>query len=262
MEEQEESTDNTQELEASILLNEVEPEITTETESVVQRWRKGLETLVILYEIYQPRTSWFTLRIFIFFTVTNIVCYWLALSTAFPSLLVSYKAHEYFWLQIPVGFMGASFDTASFFITIWIAKNALSSTKTWTFILHLSLDLVIAFLATMWVVLVFIVSGWAMSYILGNPEQLSDRSSVYQGRLLQALLHPFENIRNIYFGLIMGISAALPSCIHFALFVRASISQLSNRNSIKSPLEEKEEIHEDLEENTHTEMSDDLIEPT
>lgn len=262
MEEQEESTDIALGPEDSILLSDMEPECTSESESVVQRWRKGLETLVILYEIYQPRTSWFTLRIFVFFTMTNIVCYWLALSTAFPSLLVSYKAHEYFWLQIPVGFMGASFDTASFFITIWIAKNALSSTKTWTFILHLSLDLVIAFLATMWVVLVFIVSGWAMSYILGNPEQLSDRSSVYQGRLLQALLHPFENIRNIYFGLIMGISAALPSCIHFALFVRASISQLSKSDSTKYPLEDTEEGYEESEENTHTEMSAESKEPT
>ena len=146
MEEPEELANTEPETEVSTPLY-TEPEITDDSQSVVQRWRKGLETLVLLYDIYRPRTSWFTLRIFVFFTLTNIVCYWLALATAFPFLLVSHKANEYFWLQIPVGFMGASFDTASFFITIWIAKNALSSTKTWTFILHLSLDLVIAFLA-------------------------------------------------------------------------------------------------------------------
>ena len=230
-----------------------------EPESVVHRWRRGLETLVLLYEIYQPRTSWFTFRIFLFFTLTNIVCYWLALSTAFPFLLVSYKAPEYFWLQIPVGLMGASFDTASFFITIWIAKNALSSTKTWTFVLHLSLDLVIAFLATMWVVFVFIVSGWVMSYLLGNPEHLADRSSIYQGRLSQALLYPFENIRNIYFGLVMGFSAALPSCIHFILFVRATLSSWFEKEPRGEDIqEEPEDVHEQLQDGPHTEM---LVEP-
>lgn len=205
----------------------------TQMLSVVRRWRDGLEILVLLYEIYRPRTSRFTLRIFCFFVCTNIFCYWLALSTAFPYLLVSYKANEYFWMQIPVGILGASFDTASFFITVWIAKNAINSTKNWIFALHLSLDLVIAFLATMWVVLVFVVSGWAMSYILGNPEQLSSRSNVYHGRLLQALLFPFENIRNIYFGLIMGISAALPSCVHFLLFLRATISLWFSTSAIE-----------------------------
>ena len=36
---------------------------------------------------------------------------------------------------------------------------------------------------------------------LGSPEVLGERGSIYQGRLLQALLHPFENMRNIYFGM-------------------------------------------------------------
>ena len=263
MEEQKELTDTDVESTVCDTPSDKELETAVDSHSVVGRWRKGLETLVILYEIYRPRTSWFTLRIFAFFTLTNIVCYWMALSTAFPSLLVSYKANEYFWLQIPVGFMGASFDTASFFITIWIAKNALSSTKTWTFILHLSLDLVIAFLATMWVVLVFIVSGWVMSYILGNPEQLSDRSNVYHGRLLQALLYPFENIRNIYFGLIMGFSAALPSCIHFLLFVRASVISWFPKRSIEEPNnEEVEDVYEESHDDSHTEMLVETTDPT
>ena len=257
VEEPEESTT----LEEETVLENEEPIQSSHLQSVVQRWRKGLETLVLLYEIYKPRTSWFTLRVFVFFTCTNIFCYWLALSTAFPSLLVSYKAKEYFWLQLPVGLLGASFDTASFFITVWIAKNALNSKKTWTFILHLSLDLVIAFLATMWVVLVFIVSGWVMSYILGNPEQLSDRSYVYQGRLLQALLYPFENIRNIYFGLIMGFSAALPSCIHFLLFVRASILSWLPQ-TVEEETHQEPEIDEETPEDSHTEMLGEQVNPT
>lgn len=214
-----------------------------EASSIMNLWRKGLETLVLLYEIYRPRTRFFTLRLFMFFVVLNVFCYWLAISTAFPFLLVSHKAQEYFWMQIPVGCMGAFFDTASFFVTLWIARNALKSKKTWMFIFHLSLDLCIAFLATMWVVFVFIVSGWILSYLLGNPEELSERSVVYQGRLLEALLHPFEHVRNIYFGVMMGFSAGLPSFIHLFLFVQACFSFLFQRTQgipaeLESVLEE------------------------
>ena len=115
----------------------------------------------------------------------------------------------------------------------------------------------------MWVVLVFVVSGWAMSYILGSPEQLSDRSSVYQGRLLQALLNPFGNIRNIYFGLIMGISAALPSCIHFLLFVRASFLSLLPKRSLRESVQEDDnDLCEESQDNAHTEMLAESSNPT
>lgn len=214
----------------------MEPEKTEEyqdiqSKNVMYQWRKSLESLLILYEIYRPIQKYFILKLFCFFILLNVLCYWLAISTAFPFLLVSPKAHEYVLLQFPVGVLGATFDTLSFFATVWIARNALRTVHTWQFVLHLSLDMLIAFLATMWVILVFVVSGWGISYFLGSPEILGERSSIYQGRLLQALLHPFENMRNIYFGMIMGFSAGLPSFLHVLLFFRALFYLSFNRRT-------------------------------
>ena len=215
-------------------LENLEMKISSEKEDklpigVMFQWRKSLENLLLLYEIYRPNQRFFVLKLFVFFVVVNVICYWIAIGTAFPFLLVSPKANEYVLLQFPVGIMGATFDTLSFFATVWIARNALNSIYTWQFVLHLSLDLFIAFLATMWVVLVFVLSGWALSFLLGNPEVLGERSSIYQGRLLQALLHPFQNMRNIYFGLTMGFSAGLPSFVHVLLFGKAVLHQMKRK---------------------------------
>ncbi|MBM75844.1 MAG: hypothetical protein CMK59_10625 [Proteobacteria bacterium] len=193
--------------------------------NIVNEWRSSLKLLVDRYEAYRPREKYFAIRLFIFFIALNVLCYWLGILTAFPYLMIQ-KPVEYLLLQIPVGLLGASFDSLSFFITVWIAKNAINSHQTWKFLIHLSLDLVIAFLATMWVVLVFIISGWALSFFLGTPEVLGERSGIYQDRLTQALLNPLSNLRNIYFGAIMGISAGLPSFMHLYMFVHSMIKQL------------------------------------
>ena len=37
-----------------------------------------------------------------------------------------------------------------------------------------------------------------------------------------ALKNPSQNIQNIYFGLIMGISAMLPTMVHFIMFLKSS----------------------------------------
>mgnify|MGYP000503822338 CR=1 FL=1 len=50
-------------------------------------------------------------------------------------------------------------------------------------------------------------------------NELCDGAREQAFRLLQALLHPFENMRNIYFGLMMGFSAGLPSFVHIFLFI-------------------------------------------
>ena len=58
-----------------------------------------------------------------------------------------------------------------------------------------------------------------------SPEQLSERGVKYTNRAVQAIKDPtgLENAKNIYFGLIMGVSAALPSCsISFSSFPRFS----------------------------------------
>ena len=132
----------------------------------------------------------------------------------------THEASHYVKLQIPVGFLGALFDSLSFFVTIWIIKRALAASKTSEYIFHLSLDLVIAFLATMWVLLVFTFGGWMISLWENIPEQLGDRGVKYTNRAVQAIQDPTgrENIKNIYFGIIMGVSAALPTSLHIFMF--------------------------------------------
>jgi hypothetical protein len=44
---------------------------------------------------------------------------------------------------------------------------------------------------------------------------------------MQAIQDPTgqENAKNIYFGLIMGISAALPTCLHLGLFISSIVQK-------------------------------------
>jgi hypothetical protein len=100
-------------------------------------WRKSLETLVLLYEIYRLLQRYFWVQIGCFFIVLTLFCYWLANSTLFTLLLVSPKTYEYFLLQVLVGILGATFDTISLFITIWIARNTLNSKSMWPFFIAL-----------------------------------------------------------------------------------------------------------------------------
>ena len=135
--------------------------------------------------------------------------------TAYPDEFLKEKAH-YFLVQFPVGFLGALFDSLSFFVTIFIAKKALKSTSTSSYLAHLSVDLIIAIIATWWVLLVFSISGWLVSIVQQTPESLAQRSYVYEQRLMQAVKDPtaMQNLKNIYFGTIMGISAMLPTFTH------------------------------------------------
>ena len=90
------------------------------------------------------------------------------------------------------------------------------------YIFHLSLDLVIAALATLWVLFVFIVGGWLISLWKESTEHLVERGSTYTNRAAQALQEPTgdQKLRNIYFGLIMGVSTALPTfTFNFAYLV-------------------------------------------
>ena len=126
-----------------------------------------------------------------------------------------------------------------FFVTIWIIKRALASSKTSEYIFHLSLDLVIAILATLWVLFVFSFGGWIISIWESAPEELIERGNKYTTRAVQALKDPTgrENAKNIYFGLIMGVSAALPtsftSSFSFPRFfrtVKTNLSQPKKKN--------------------------------
>ena len=57
------------------------------------------------------------------------------------------------------------------------------------------------------------------------PEELADRGTKYTNRAIQAIQDPTgrENAKNIYFGLIMGVSAALPTFLHLGLFISSAL---------------------------------------
>ena len=188
---------------------------------IIATWRDSLHTILDIYERKRGSIKIFFPLLFLFFVALNIACYWWAIYTAFPFYMQTHEASHYVKLQLPVGLLGALFDSLSFFVTIWIIKRALASTKTSEYVFHLSLDLVIAILATLWVLFVFSFGGWLISLGESAPEQLSERGNKYTSRAVQAIQDPTgqENAKNIYFGVIMGISAALPTCLHLGLFL-------------------------------------------
>ena len=213
---------------------------------IISYWRKDLQRAILFYERKRFQGDSFFLYLFTFFVLLNIICYWFAMVTAFPSLVSGKTFGYYFKVQFPVGILGALFDSLSFFVTIFIVRRALLTVSTKIYIAHLSIDLVIAVLATFWVILVFIVSGWTVSFFetLGQPEELiqtydhetniNKRTSKYVTTVNDALKSPSENIQNIYFGLIMGISAMLPTMIHFIMFLKSfSYSIIVNKKGIK-----------------------------
>ena len=170
-------------------------------------------------------------KLFLAFILLNITCYWWGMLTAFPQDVLGRERVHYFLIQFPVGFLGALFDSLSFFVTISIAKRALKTTSTTSYMAHLSVDLLIAILATWWVLFVFSVSGWLVSLIQLQPESLAQRNYVYEQRLAEALQNPTEtkNLKNIYFGIIMGISAMLPTFTHLSLSVHSIFKYLRPR---------------------------------
>ena len=206
---------------------------------IISYWRRDLDRALLFYESKRFQGDSFLLYLFIFFVFLNITCYWFAMVTAFPSLVFGKTFIYYFKVQFPVGFLGALFDSLSFFVTIFIVRRALLTVSTKIYIAHLSIDLVIAVLATFWVILVFIISGWTVSFIetLGQSKELiqtydhetniNKRTDKYVRTVNDALKNPSKNIQNIYFGLIMGISAILPTMIHFMMFLKSSFYIIS-----------------------------------
>ena len=187
---------------------------------IVAFWKEDLRHLLNFYETRRGPLVLFYPLLFIFFVILNITCYWWAMYTAFPELTRGGAGVYYAKVQYPVGILGALFDSLSFFVTIYIIRRALRSQKAWEYLSHLSIDLVIAILATFWVVFVFTVSGWTVNLV--PPQSLVNRSERYEQMVTEAVANPTENMRNIYFGLVMGISAMLPTCIHILMFLRAS----------------------------------------
>ena len=190
---------------------------------VMALWKRSLARLLSYYEAKRGPIITFFPKLFLFFTVLNIGCYWLALLTAYPEEAFGDERVHYLLLQFPVGILGALFDSLSFFITVWIAKRALKTTSLGSYIAHLSVDIVIAIVATWWVLFVFSFSGWLISLVQHSPESLVGRADKYEARIVAAVTNPTDrsSIKNIYFGIVVGISAMLPTFTHLFLSLQA-----------------------------------------
>lgn len=186
---------------------------------IIAIWKRSLSRLLNFYDRKRGRLWQFFPKIFVFFTLLNMTCYWLAILTAYPEQAFGDERAHYFLLQFPVGVLGALFDSLSFFITVFIARRALKTTTVTSYVAHLSIDVLIAIVATWWVLLVFSVSGWLVSLVQHQPESLATRSEVYESRIVSAVKDPTsgQSLRNIYFGIVMGISAMLPTATHLYL---------------------------------------------
>jgi hypothetical protein len=193
--------------------------------TIFSYWRKSLLHLYTWFESLRCRTRYFYIKAFAVFVVLNLTCFWWAFLTAYPNLLFSDKAEEYVLIGFPVAIFGAVFDSLSLLVTLYIVRRAIASNSNLNFFGYLSIDLLIAVLATFWVLFVFIVSGWLVDLVLTQSETLTDRRHLYQGRLISVIQDPFghESIRNIYFGIIMGASALIPTLLHIFLACRSML---------------------------------------
>jgi hypothetical protein len=199
-------------------------------------WKKDLSGILNKFQAWRYNTKFFFLKIFIFFVFINDIAYWFAIATAYPEIFSGKEFDHYIKVQVPVACLGALFDSLSLYITILVVRHALITQSNISYILHLSIDLLIAIAATFWVLFVFSISGWIVSfiptpqdnvvikkdYVKDKPDSLKARNKVYEQRVIKAIANPTgkEEIRNIYFGIIMGISAMIPTCVHifYALF--------------------------------------------
>ena len=197
-------------------------------------WRRSLAQFHDWFEGRRTSTRNFRLKTFLFFVVLNLGCYWWALLTTYPQFLVGPKAGEYFLMGFPVAVLGALFDSLSLLVTLYIVKRALSSTSNLSYLGDLSVDLVIAVLATFWVLFAFMVSGWVVSLILAILETFEMRTVLYQGRLWSLFNDPFgaDNLRNIYFGMVMGASALLPTLFHLFLAGKSLVRSVGGKVGI------------------------------
>ena len=190
---------------------------------MIRIWKKYLITALKLFLKISKKKKYFKLKIIIFFISINILFYWIAMITAFPELIFGSSSLEYFLLQFPVGILGGFFDSLSLIITVYMIKRAITSSSSFMYLAHLSVDLLIACIATMWVLFIFIFSGWLIGFLILNPENLLLRKNIYEERVISAINNPTgkSEFKNIIFGIIMGLSAMLPTLLHLYLFLKS-----------------------------------------
>jgi hypothetical protein len=59
------------------------------------------------------------------------------------------------------------------------------------------------------------------------PKDLAARNDRYEQMVIDAVASPTDNLRNIYFGLVMGLSAMIPTLLHFFMFLQAGWRRLA-----------------------------------
>ena len=128
-------------------------------------WQRELVIILGVYQFFRNRNPLFFLYLLAFFFLVNSICYWLAIAASFPEL-INEQLLRMFKIQLPVALMGGLFDSLSFFVTIWLIRYASKASSGTKLVGILSLDLLIAAVATAWVLLVVIVSSW----LIGPPE--------------------------------------------------------------------------------------------
>jgi len=212
---------------------------------IINIWKLDLLIILKYIENKISKIKNFKLKLFLFFLFVNIFFYWFAMLTAFPELVFGKTFSYYFKVQFPVGILGSIFDSSSFFITIYIIKKAIQVNKTHVYLGHLSIDLLIAILATFWVLFVFIISGWLINKIdlvtldginenlITHTYELDKRTIGYNNMVKSAIKNPVQNLSNIYFGFIMGLSAMIPTLIHIFMFFKAFLKAISKNKSPK-----------------------------
>jgi hypothetical protein len=186
-------------------------------------WRASLARLLAWFDRQAATGRRFYAKLFGLFIALNMGCYWWALLTAYPEKMWTHEAPDILLMSLPVSVLGGLFDFLSLFVTLFMARRAVASTNNASYMGYLSVDLVIAIAATAWVLFVFTILGWMVNLVLAHTETLAQREVLYKGRFWAALMDPFhpESLRNIYFGIVMGASAMLPTLIHLFHALRA-----------------------------------------
>ena len=188
-------------------------------------WREDLTGILRKFETWRISTNLYFLKVFIFFVLIKDLAYWFAIATAYSEIFATEKELVYYTkVQFPVALLGALFDSLSLYVTLLVVRLALQSQSNMSYISHLSIDMLIAIAATFWVLFVFSISGWIVNLVPTETEvetsevteTLKDRNKVYTDRAISAINNPTgkEEMKNIYFGIVMGFSAIIPTCIH------------------------------------------------
>lgn len=147
-------------------------------------WRNSLQKLLSFYDGLRWRPGKIFGFLFFFFILVNLSCYWLGISLAFPEYLQESKIYYYIKLQFPVVFLGAVFDSLSFYVTIFIIRKALASKSNKIYVSYLSIDLLIAAAATAWILMVFYVSGWIIGHLDAQLKPANVQSPIEREEII------------------------------------------------------------------------------